>query len=886
MAKQKTLEDYLHFPVWLLRKAEILEMEPEKLARRVLTQPFPVRDDFTNNEPKVLIPGHGWRAKKRGPLKHYKWMIVGKMPGKQEESQHYLFRGPSSRMLKNRLEDAGYDIKDFYVTNVSRFFTDKMSARIKNAQLPLLLLDVLAVNPELIVLLGADAVKAFFGNGSSLTNYRNALWEWRDKKIVCITHPAEVLRNAEKKEEFDYDFALLENVLEGGGVDEDEYDFRYIYDEETAKQVITESIERGDTVYATDVETGHGRNFMDADIRTVQVTYRGHQAWCFICYDEHGNRFLSYDFLRVWLNKLWDRPGVKILGQFIKYDAHFLHKIGVPIMNWFFMDLSLGAHLLRSTQKLQLELLAGKYIGKPRWDRKIKALIKEMKIKDWEGFERMPSEDLLPYSCHDTDGTFRTSKKVISKLVKRPPLKRLWKKVLKPACHAVFEMEETGIPADWDRLWFLMNSLNNKAEELTVEIQDMVKDKDFNPRSNDQKRELLFDTLKLTPLKATKSYGNNQPWDLVVERGEVDKCRPATDSDTLRANLDAHPVVEKLLQFSLVDQAVKNFLRPPVAWDEEERPIFDSGLLYYVDSDGFMRSTLHMTAETGRMKSREPNLQNLPNARSYEIQEIMGPGFPSFRSFVRAPKGYVLVEADYSQAELFTMALYSRCDSMLEELKDPRRDMHAETAIEFFRIDGWDGKVNPKKWLKDTGKENYRKAAKAVRFGINYQMAAQALRVDVRAKSGIILTVQEAQNMINAYYDKYPEAKAFVEACNRKVYQPGYIDTIWGRRREFMSGLEDRAMKDQQREAGNFPIQSTVADALYCAMGHLINIRRERNLHFRFCLAIHDAIMLLSPEQEAEQCKEAMVEAMTERTVLPRFDFHLPVGVDITERWG
>jgi DNA polymerase-1 len=330
--------------------------------------------------------------------------------------------------------------------------------------------------------------------------------------------------------------------------------------------------------------------------------------------------------------------------------------------------------------------------------------------------------------------------------------------------------------------------------------------------------------------------------------------------------------------------------------------------------------------ETARLSSRAPNVQNLPKRSEGDIERIFGKDKkpPDLRTiFVPRPDWYI-IEADWTQAELFALAALSGDVNMWAALNTPGKDLHDLTAIQSFslRLVGPDGNEIGDNYLvrlaRDEGVKAYesyvkkvtyvdqrgkrmtraefkntiRVSAKNVNFGIPYGRGAAAIAVQVKGETGTDRTIreltQELELVVNTWKKvTYPGAWNFLEKAADSAEHMGYVENAWGRRRLFPR-TKDTNVNAIRREAQNYPIQSTVADTCLIAMAQLRAFRDQNNLRFRLINQVHDAILFEVPGNELEIVSHAAKAIMGGiRIPIPgRPALQIGVDVEIMTRWG
>jgi len=300
------------------------------------------------------------------------------------------------------------------------------------------------------------------------------------------------------------------------------------------------------------------------------------------------------------------------------------------------------------------------------------------------------------------DCTFQSCLKLVDllELPGNARLKDLFYRVVMPANQPIYEMETMGLLVDTDRMVGLLWKYVARKQELLAELRKAIYNENFNPRSYQQKVKLLFGPPEeggfgLTPIKSTGKPA--QTWDRVMMLPPRDRARinPAVDLEVLELlaadapNEQLKNCVDLLLQFQIIDQVTKNFLKPPkgVAEDDDDedmafdRDIYVDGLLGHIDDDGRIRTRISQIKETGRYGSSNPNLQNISKRQEAKYSQIMGGDIPSMRSCFVAPEGYVIIESDYKSAEVLGLAYTSGDKNLIADALGPVK-LHAKVAVD------------------------------------------------------------------------------------------------------------------------------------------------------------------------------------------------------------
>lgn len=580
-------------------------------------------------------------------------------------------------------------------------------------------------------------------------------------------------------------------------------------------------------------------------------------------------------------------------------------------------DTLLAAHSVNETDVFNLEEQAVRYCGVPRWEGPVttwrKAFVKKAGIKDseLEGYGECPDEVIIPYGCYDADVTRRLFDYYNGKDGKPGVLDgdkhgnncRLAFWVSSRAYPAFIEMRQKGILIDEARVHQLTESYDKMYDSMLCRLKEAVKWPDYNPSSTFHNRELLFGeelsgkrdasgksirqrpddalSLGITPYKSTGMGAKGKLWSDLIIRGECHMYTPSADKETLTILADEHPIVAMLRDTRALHHLKTTVLRGPDVdragnekTDDDGEVVYDKGILSYVGEDGRVRSMFSQTKETGRASSSKPNMQNLGKTIEDKYKRIFKDHGDSLglkytyplRSVVSARPGTVLVEADYTGAELAIMAWQSGDKNMIDHVRRANLpedhpdyyDIHSNVAVRTFKL----GCPATKKGLKDAGKSGLRTAAKAVVFGYAYGQGAESTARKAK-QEGVIISVNEAQDLINGLTDMYPGLPRYFGECKARVHNPGWICNAFGRFRRFSPSKDRMVIAEYERQSMNFPIQSAVADAMSCALDHIYNYRKSapKGMTYDIILQVHDAVILEVPYE----CVEWVVD-----TVLPK----------------
>ena len=325
--------------------------------------------------------------------------------------------------------------------------------------------------------------------------------------------------------------------------------------------------------------------------------------------------------------------------------------------------------------------------------------------------------------------------------------------------------------------------------------------------------------------------------------GKKTKTGWSTNADVLDKLRGKHPIVDEVLEYRELTKL---------------KSTYAEGLLKVIGEDGRIHTSFQMTVtDTGRLSSREPNLQNIP------IRKKLGAQIR--RMFVAAP-GKVLVDADYSQIELRLLAHISGDEAMREAFLSGE-DFHAVTASKVFNV--------PLEEVSAT----LRSRAKAVNFGIVYGISAFSLSQDIGVYPN------EAKAYMDAYLEKYHGVRDYMKQVVQEAKEKGYVSTLYGRRRELpeLKSSNFNLRSFGERVALNMPIQGTAADIIKLAMVHVDQRLRQERLEARLLLQVHDELIVECPEAETETVSRILREEMENAVSL---SVPLTVEVESGHSWA
>jgi DNA polymerase-1 len=409
-------------------------------------------------------------------------------------------------------------------------------------------------------------------------------------------------------------------------------------------------------------------------------------------------------------------------------------------------------------------------------------------------------------------------------VLKEAGLSSLYEDLERPLVAVLAAMERHGIRVDPDRLAEFSKELELSLERITREIYALAGE-EFNIGSPKQLATILFEKLKLPPVKKTKTGYS-------------------TDADVLEQLALGHALPAKILEHRTLAKLKSTYA--------------DALPMLINPRTGRIHTSFNqLVTATGRLSSSAPNLQNIP------IRTELGRRIRA--AFIPEP-GWRFLAADYSQIELRILAHVSGEESLIEAFRRGE-DIHRRTAAEVFGV------------ALEAVTPEQRDVAKTTNFSVIYGVTAFGL------SRGLAITSKEAQEYLSRFFARHPKVKAYLERTIAEGRERGYVATLMGRRRyipELRSGnLNLRSFAE--RMATNAPVQGTAADLLKMAMVRMARALEAEGLRTRMLLTVHDELLFEAPPEEIPR-----LEPLTREVMESAMTLAVPLRVDIKagEDWA
>ena len=451
--------------------------------------------------------------------------------------------------------------------------------------------------------------------------------------------------------------------------------------------------------------------------------------------------------------------------------------------------------------------------------------IKTIKFKDVVGsgknqlsFAQVPLDQACPYAAEDADITLRLHRVFKPRLVK-DHMVTVYERLERPLVHILDEMERTGIKVDAKKLKEFSVDFEKRMAEFEAKAHKLA-GHEFNIGSPKQLGEVLFDEMSLQGGKKGKTGAYSTGAEVL---------------DELAAQ--GHDLPQVVLDWRQLQKLKSTYTDALI---EDINP--DTGRVH--------TSYSQAVTSTGRLSSNDPNLQNIP-IRTEEGRKIR-------QAFI-ADTGSILMSADYSQIELRLLAHVAEIDALIEAFHNGQ-DIHAITASQVFDvpIEGMDPMI--------------RRQAKAINFGIIYGISGFGLARQLGIGRG------DAQRYIDAYFERYPGIKAYMDRTKEEAHTHGFVMTPFGRKCH-VRGIKEKNQAIRagaERAAINAPIQGGAADIIKRAMAMLPDALEGAGLKAKMLLQVHDELIFEVPKGEIDKTRALVKDAMESAATL-----NVPLEVDI-----
>ena len=481
--------------------------------------------------------------------------------------------------------------------------------------------------------------------------------------------------------------------------------------------------------------------------------------------------------------EIFANEAIQKVAQNIKYDMSVLANYGIEIKGDIY-DTMLTHYLIEPEKRHNMDAMAMSYLNYEPMS--IESLIGKKGVKQGN----MRDADVMAvkeYAAEDADITLQLKPILDQKLLSNPKAITLLQEVEMPLSRVLSSIEREGVNLDIPFLKEMSKVLEVDSKVVQQKIYEAA-GQEFNIASPKQLGEILFEKLKLDPKAKKTKTGQYMTGEEILSKMESE-----------------HAIASLILDFRELQKLKSTYV--------DALPELISSKTGRIHT-----SFMQAVTATGRLSSKDPNLQNIP-IRTVRGREIR-------KAFIPRNEEYQILSADYSQIELRIMAAFSKDDSMLEAFNNGL-DVHKATAAKVFHVH-----------LEEVNSDMRRKA-KTVNFGIIYGVSAFGLA------GQLAISRTEAKEIIDQYFVEFPKVKTYMDTCVHTAQELGYVETVLGRRR-YLRDIMSANMNERgfaERNAINAPIQGSAADMIKVAMIQIQNFLEKEKLKSKMILTVHDELV-------------------------------------------
>jgi DNA polymerase-1 len=777
-----------------------------------------------------------------------KLLFIAEAPGEQEDKNNTTLCGKAGMIFNRITQSVGMTEDTYFCTNIVKCRPPgnrtPTGAEIESCK-RYLWKEIKILDPKIIVLLGASAIKSFFGKSATVKAYRGKVNTWNGYSVFATLHPSSVNYEPYNMNLIVDDMNLLVRYLNG---EDKPSEVNYEYSE-TNKGYHEALVSLGrKRVLSCDVETT-SLDMYDPEFRILSLGLSGSPTTGHSFLLNHKARTTSYhNILGEITNYIFKRGHENnpiLVGHNFKFDLLCLRAVGI-YWDGEVRDTMVMAHLLdENNPDKSLESLALRETNMGGFKDETKEAMDKGKQ------EELPPEVLMKRNSADCDATLRLHNKY---------LKELHDQGMIPLLNFQMDVLKMLVDIEWEG--WAVHAQNFRelkmdyARKIIAKKHEIWKySGEINLNSSKQKVKFLYGTLGIEPLSKE-------------EGGKTKGGDDSTSKDVLKKILwtlegKKRKVIEDLIEYSTLVKRYTFFAQvkantkkggkihasyrqTKIQWGEE--------------------SELGGTV-TGRLSCKNPNVQQIP--REGDIKRL-------FRSKWKTGR---LVQLDYSQMELRVLAEISGDRKMCSIFQDDRVDIHTKVASWVY------------KKPEDQIDAKQRKFTKQVNFGISYMIGPQGLARKLSEVMGHIVRESESRKLMKDWFAEFPQVETWIDTTRRELIRYGEVSTLFGRKRR-LADTNPGSSKGREgiRQGVNFLIQSLASDLTLYRAVEFWEWLREEEMQSRIVGLVHDAVIVDCPEREVMKVAKAMRRIFEDNDFTEDFGFQMkvPLKVEIKagKTWG
>ena len=643
-------------------------------------------------------------------------------------------------------------------------------------------------------------------------------------------------------------------------------------------------------------------------VNTLSISFQPGSAYVIpLCHPESVFQTCISDIVPI-LQEIFSDPSITKVGQNIKFDLHCAAWLGIKEFRGPVHDTMLMHQLIDENLPHGLKPIVREYF--PQF-----ANYEDELGKNWNA----PLKDLAKYNALDSDLTLRAYFVFTDILLQNPEIYLMYRNLTAPATKTLFHMEETGMLVDKHHLVESIRKVEEMISTQEKALYDHYTVRKFNLFKKEQNKQQLISDLEEKIVKTalqefkSKSAQDNQVVKITEMKKLVEDLKTGTkDVEDSLINFSSSVQLKELLYgkegfgFVLPKQSMgvaenstgkenldlikdkTGFIDGLQAYRQLKKvsSTYLKSILEKLDSNHYIHTTFNQNGtSTGRLSSKNPNLQNVISRTKFKIVEE-AVAFVK-QSFI-PPQGYTLVSGDYSQLELRLMAHFANESAMLKAYKEDK-DLHELTAANDrgYKLEEFQAfkETDPKKYKQE------RFEAKASNFGFIYLISAKGFQEYARVQYGMTISLREAEKKQESFFKLYPKLKEYHRLYINKARKFGYVRTFFGSRIHLpdINSINEGKRGQAERVSVNAPIQGTGGQLNIFGMPVLENRISPEIL---ITNNIHDALHFYIPDELVEESLPIIQNTMEHLPLLEYFgkaitDVDLKVEFEQSkESWG
>ncbi|MFA5526504.1 MAG: DNA polymerase [Acholeplasmataceae bacterium] len=822
----------------------------------------------------------GKKVLSKGNPDSCKYVLVGEAPGRNEVFKGEPFVGETGTLLAAFLRQKGLDLhsEDFYLMNA-------MSCLVKNKKKTpqaveccrdRVIAELHSINQDAtIVAMGRFARDSVFGpQREGIMAWRG--WHtWEGRYVYVTVHPSFYLYNPDEAPMLIKD---IKRFVRGKQPQIGPFELREPKDFPAAVgKYVGYVLDTHDKLrwfirrmHEVPIEE---RGYVAVDLETDQVDFQRDRILCMSVAFREGEGFIIPDSLlyedgHTFVTRGWDRdkwhrfledkryrqgtylkpdihtrvlleslfavPHYRWVGHNSKFDMRFL-KGQLGVYNAHCDDDTIHMHYVLDERKggHGLKPLADDYFDVGDYEHDLFNYI----TKKSGHYSGIPREVLYRYNLMDTECTLRLAKALEAELKQEGLYEWPYLNVLMYADEMLLDAEITGMYVDWEEnLRIEHEELMPEIRKLVRELREMTNNQSFNPNSSQQVNKFVYDVLKFPVVSARTRAGGHHVTGRSTQKAILDAWEKMHELGELPVPESSWEFIVKLKEFRHLRKLLGSYVRK---WRK-----------YRGTDDRVHTSFLLRGTVTGRLSATDPPMQTIPS----KVTDRWGPMVANMH---KAQPGWVLMYADYSQAELMTGAGLSSDEFMIKTFQTEGADYHSEVARAAFG---------------ENFTRDQRQACKKLTFGWLYGGNAREIALDALQFDGPV-----AERFAHEWDQMFPGMVKWRAEQGKKMLRQGYVESIYGRRRRQVL-ITDRNVGKAQRIAINSPLQSAVSDFVLLSATELYH-RFKRTDYARVVLLIHDSLILEVREDKIDKVKRIMQKVMLD---VPSRKFpHIPFQAEV-----